>query len=1169
MGFLGVYTALYDYQPQAQGELELREGDLLCLLEKSEEDSWWKAKKKAEREDEDEPEGLVPNNYIEEVRLLPEAFCGAIQSRYVALWESPGLPVFNQKWAQPIHPAKALFDYTRQTDEEVSFTEDAELLVYDTSDPDWILVGVNGDFGFAPANYIEITEETAHATATPPIPSPPPVEPAPPSLPQRPAAVPAEEEPSSPVSSSPNVVQNPAAAAIANIIHKQHAEPETTRAVPPQPQYEPEPSYQREPSPPPPALPQRPPSQQLSPRLEPPQSPSLPPRPPQVAATREETRKPHVKESPPYNRVGPAPRSPSGYHIYNVNEMVEVMGKRKKKPTTLGINVATGTIFISPEDDGEEQEWTADKLSHYSIEGKHVFVDLIRPSKSIDFHAGAKDTAREIVAALGEISGAYRAEGLREVIAAGSGGGGGQKKGQILYDFVAQQDDEVGVNTGDEVIILDNTKSEEWWMVRRVKNGKEGVVPSSYVEVTGYVSSSQPSTVDSGLSAVERNRLEESRLAKEALRKSRTDSIDSRSADLQKRDSRSSHKSKPDPAKTRQWTDRTKTFTVEAQFIGLQDGKIHLHKTNGVKIAVPIPKMSLLDLEYVEKLTGVSLDEDKPLSDIKRRSIQRLEPEKPRPSADNKRGEAGASFQQSDYDWFDFFLKAGVGPHQCERYAQNFVKDSMDENVLPDITPEVLRTLGLKEGDILRVMRHLDTMFNRTGAKSKLRNVSFGGEEVISNGEDGGGLFAGPGGVLRNNTRKGRPAPAVQTGDVVDPKAFEQKDDSQPTEPKESSPTSAPAEKPAQRGFDDDAWEVKQPKQTAPTPAPAPAAAAAATPSSPPATASPVATQPPQQQLTGALADLSILHPPLQPAAAPTSAPQPLAAPQAPPVIQPQPNAVPAPAPQQPQQTGATPSFFSQLGQAAQTPLQNNAQGFSPQVTGFQQASRQRPQPPQAMGQSSLLPPPPPRPLSAPQNFPQQQSSFSLPPLQPQLTGLPQAGPPMAPPGQSLAELNRQRFQQPLQPQTTAFMPQNQFQPGLVPQPTGFQPQSQFGIQQQQQQQTGFQGLAPQPTGFGGFQSQPQQPMQTGINSVLPQPLQPQPTGMNGIGGMPYTTTSPPPIPQIPQQPAATPLAPQKTGPAPSIRFGVKPDAPKKLAPQPTGLRANLAQATPTNPFGF
>lgn len=70
MGFLGVYTALYDYHPEAEGELELREGNLLYVLEKGDQDDWWKAKKKADREDEDEPEGLVPNNYVEEVRIF-------------------------------------------------------------------------------------------------------------------------------------------------------------------------------------------------------------------------------------------------------------------------------------------------------------------------------------------------------------------------------------------------------------------------------------------------------------------------------------------------------------------------------------------------------------------------------------------------------------------------------------------------------------------------------------------------------------------------------------------------------------------------------------------------------------------------------------------------------------------------------------------------------------------------------------------------------------------------------------------------------------------------------------------------------------------------------------------------------------------------------------------
>ncbi|KAJ5408223.1 hypothetical protein N7509_002106 [Penicillium cosmopolitanum] len=816
--------------------------------------------------------------------------------------------------------------------------------------------------------------------------------------------------------------------------------------------------------------------------------------------------------------------------MYNINEMVEVMGKRKKMPTTIGINMVTGIIFISPEGDDNQQEWTAEKLTHYSIEGKHVFVDLVRPSKSVDFHAGAKDTASEIVAALGEIAGAYKAEGLREVLAAGKGGGG-KKKGQILYDFMAQGEDEVTVAVGDEVVVIDDTKSEEWWMVKRLKNGKEGVVPSSYVEVTGFVTQDTPVLVDSsGLSSVEKNRLEESRLVKAVMGKSRTDSMDSSEKQHRKRDSKSSSKSKPDSNKVRKWTDRTKAFTVEAQFIGLQDGKIHLHKTNGIKIAVPVAKMSVEDLEYVEKAAGVSLDEDKPLSSIRARATS------------DPKGAAGASVQRPEYDWFDFFLKSGVGPHQCERYAQNFLKDSMDESVLPDISPETLRSLGLKEGDILRVMRHLDATLGRTGSKSsKLRNVSFGGEEVIGNGDEGG-LFAGPGGMLRNNTRKGRPAPTLQAGDVVDPKAFEQADGSKPKEKERSASPPTPVapsapEKPVQRGFDDDAWEVKQPKQSTTS---APAARVA----SPPAAPAPV-----QKQVTGAMADLTLLQAPLQP----TPAPAPTVSI---PAIQPQQTAVQTPPPQQPQATGATPDLFAQVAQLGQQ-------------------ARARPHAPQNMNQNSLLPPPPQRPLSAPQNFSQQQNSFGPPPLQAQLTGLPQAGQPVGPPGQNF---------QPQMPQQTGFMGQGQgqFQNGLMPQPTGFTPQSQFGIQQQQQQQQpygngqpGFQGVAPQPTGFGGFAQsqqpmQPMQPMQTGINSVLPPALQPQPTGMNGFGNANNYNQTPPPVPPIPQQPTAAPLSAQPTGPPPSIRFGVKPDAPPpRLAPQPTGLRANLSQATPNNPFGF
>lgn len=73
MGFQGVCRALYDHAPQAaansegDAELAIKTGDLLFIVEKGADDNWWKARKKATDEDEDEPEGLVPRNYVEEV----------------------------------------------------------------------------------------------------------------------------------------------------------------------------------------------------------------------------------------------------------------------------------------------------------------------------------------------------------------------------------------------------------------------------------------------------------------------------------------------------------------------------------------------------------------------------------------------------------------------------------------------------------------------------------------------------------------------------------------------------------------------------------------------------------------------------------------------------------------------------------------------------------------------------------------------------------------------------------------------------------------------------------------------------------------------------------------------------------------------------------------------
>lgn len=1161
MVFLGIYRAIYDYVPQSDNELPLTDGDLLMVLEKSTDDDWWRAKKKAQGDDDVEPEGLIPNNYVEEV--------------------------------MPTKKAKALYDYTRQTDEELSFKESAVLDVYDTSDPDWTLVGVNGDYGFAPSNYIDLD-----AADDMPAPSPPlPARPAAPQAPPAPAIYEDEEpEPESPV-------QSPAAA-LAGIIQKKSEQqaqaprapisppPNVSAAPPRRVQFTPETEDDEEV--PPPRLPARPPSEQFSPpptrvQFATPRSPSPPARstPPPRSVTFDQY-DPQPEQAPH------TPLSGSGYHLYNVYEYITQPGKNKKMPVTFGINIPRGSIMLAPEKarDGQQQEWTADNLEYYSQEGKHVFLELKRPSKSVDLHCGAKDTASEIVTGLGELSGAAKASGLREVLAAGSGTSNVQKKGHMLFDHMAAGDDEVSVATGEEVLIIDDSASNQWWKVRRLKTGKEGLVPADYVEVTetiplaGSASHSARSGVNAGRSRAEQNRLEEEELTRQAVRNSRRSDSDATSDQRSKRDSSAPSKdskssSKPDPKNMRTWTDRTNSFKVEAEFLTLKDGKIHLHKFNGVKIAVPIAKMSVADLEYIERVTGVSLDDDKPLSDIKRRSTQRLR------DSQNRSSSAGITIDKKPkYDWFDFFLKCGVNPQICERYTQSFERDQMGEENLPDVNEKVLRTLGVKEGDILRVMKFLDNKFGRTGDK---RSVSF-----AENSEEGsGGLFSGPGGVLRNNTRKGRPAPPVQTNDVVDPKAFEVKEDGskKPADATTTPLASAPKpEEKVEQGFEDNAWEVKpsrQPAKASPPPAEnaPPPAAAPATSAAAPAPA-PAAPAPP---LTGALGELSLLDMPALKPEIPE--PKPAAA-------------APAPAqqpaltvPQGPQ--GANASLFDQVAALKSMP----ASAVAP--------PRLRPQAPQQTGPGGLIAPPPQRSSSAPQN-PMQSAFGPPPPLQPQHTGY--VAPPhmhaqIAPPGQSLQALSGQMTGFPgqgvmgFQPGQNGMNGMNGMmsQPtgmgmgvGMAPQPTGFggmtspppQQRMQTGFGQapmamQQmpmatgfaQQQTVYQ--QPQPTGFAGAPSpfadprgiisQPTgmgiAPQPTGYNTFAPSPLNPQATGINR-----FLPPAIPPAPPMPSGGGLAPLIPQKTGPPPPVRFGVP--AAKKLTPQPTG-RADLSKATPQNPFGF
>jgi hypothetical protein len=69
--------------------------------------------------------------------------------------------------------------------------------------------------------------------------------------------------------------------------------------------------------------------------------------------------------------------------------------------------------------------------------------------------------------------------------------------GVAAFDFVPENDDELRLHEGDQVIILDSISSEEWWQCRIVtgqQSGQEGLVPANYLQLIDMEAVSQQPT---------------------------------------------------------------------------------------------------------------------------------------------------------------------------------------------------------------------------------------------------------------------------------------------------------------------------------------------------------------------------------------------------------------------------------------------------------------------------------------------------------------------------------------------------------------------------------------------------------------------------------------------------------------------------------------------------
>ena len=410
--FVGVCRALYVYAAQTGDELGIAEGDMLYVLDKGG-DGWWRVKKKVEADD-DGPEGLVPENYVEAI--------------------------------QPLGKAKALYDYEAQTEEEASFAEDAVLEVYDRDDPDWYLVRY-GDaaYGFAPSNYLESIVDGVGGGRESPV---------------QDVEFDQEEE----ESEDEEEQRRPGVPVLPH---------DAINALPP---INTTPTTQR-------------------PRGDSDLSP--------VNA---------YSNSDEHYALGDSGK-------FQTWQVQEVDKRRRRKKGTLGIG--NGQIIYATDSEKQPvQQWAISSLVHYSTERKHVFIDVSYPpaAAQFDFRVESSQVAQEITAALADAAGAARASGLREIAEASgdpipplpsdsalakhhrrvqSPDEDGEEEedyddneGQddddrvmaiAVYDFDAQGEDELSLTQDMRVEVVDDQKSDEWWKCRAA-DGREGVVPSSYVE---------------------------------------------------------------------------------------------------------------------------------------------------------------------------------------------------------------------------------------------------------------------------------------------------------------------------------------------------------------------------------------------------------------------------------------------------------------------------------------------------------------------------------------------------------------------------------------------------------------------------------------------------------------------------------------------------------------
>ncbi|KAI9217194.1 hypothetical protein BC828DRAFT_418310 [Blastocladiella britannica] len=175
---------------------------------------------------------------------------------------------------------------------------------------------------------------------------------------------------------------------------------------------------------------------------------------------------------------------------------------------------------------------------------------------------------------------------------------------------------------------------------------------------------------------------------------------------------------KPDMGSVRVWLDASGTHKTEAAYLDFVNGMVKLHKTNGVKIDVPLAALSRADQAEAYRLKGL------PIPATLQSAVSASAAGSPTMPVTAR--STSASFSptgETTYkgmDWKEFLLDAGVEPGESAAVAERFVREKLDESAVPDLNRDILKGLEVREGDILRVLKYIQTYKTRRERESEL-----------------------------------------------------------------------------------------------------------------------------------------------------------------------------------------------------------------------------------------------------------------------------------------------------------------------------------------------------------------------------------------------------------------------------------------------------------------